>query len=282
MMDDDNETPVMYTPPGPSTMRPKGILKHSYRNSPSSPAPVATSPPPAAPPVDARIDRRSVDTTHSDKDITLHNTAINAGHRRASSSASRPGGVRRRSSISSNSASGTPVDDTSMRLKWDEANLYLTEQEKSSTMKIDEPKTPYACRYDPDEDADEMRALDAEDIVVDELDKAQHPSKIRHVAREDEIPGLELGEPEEALPEGGRMERSGSSGSASGKAVHVRDPAHVDNVGLSEEEKEKHRRFEAMRKRHYEMREVASHLGHAEGLDADDEDQEGNMNGGAQ
>lgn len=57
-----------------------------------------------------------------------------------------------------------------MRLKWDEANLYLTEQEKSSTMKIDEPKTPYAKHYDPAEDEEEIRALDANDIMVDELD----------------------------------------------------------------------------------------------------------------
>ena len=37
-----------------------------------------------------------------------------------------------------------------------------------------------------------------------------------------------------------------------------------------------------MRKRHYEMREVAHHLGHAEGLeDAEDEDGDVAMNGGA-
>ena len=47
-----------------------------------------------------------------------------------------------------------------MRLKWDEANLYLTEQEKNSTMKIDEPKTPYAKHYDPADDEDEVRMLD--------------------------------------------------------------------------------------------------------------------------
>lgn len=171
-----------------------------------------------------------------------------------------------------------------MRLQWDEANLYLTEQEKSSTMKIDEPKTPYAQRYDPDDDAEEMHALDTADIMVDELDQVQHPDKQRRVAREEEIPGLELGEPEEAVPlEAERMERSSSTGSGSGKAVHVREAAHVHNVGLSAEEREKHRKFEEMRKRHYEMREVASHLGHAEGLDAEEEDGDGDveMNGGA-
>jgi len=166
-----------------------------------------------------------------------------------------------------------------MRLKWDEANLYLTEQEKCSTMKIDEPKTPYAGHYDPDEDAEEIRALDAQELVVDELE-TDRPRK-RRVAREEEIPGLELGEPEEEVPvEAATMERSNSTGSA--KAVHVRDTAHVENVGLSEEEREKHRRFEEMRKRHYQMREVASHLGHAEGLGEDgEEDGDVQANGGA-
>lgn len=37
------------------------------------------------------------------------------------------------------------------RLKWDEANLELNEEQKDSTMKIDEPKTPY-IRYDPETD----------------------------------------------------------------------------------------------------------------------------------
>ena len=171
--------------------------------------------------------------------------------------------------------------DEGMRLKWDEANLYLTEQEKSSTMKIDEPKTPYAAHYDPDEDEEEMRALDAKDIVVDELDAARHPEKERshRMAREDDIPGLELGEPEEALPT--QMERTPSGH----KAVHVKDAEEkrkAENVGASEEEREKHRRFEEMRKRHYEMREVAHHLGHAEGLeDPEDEDGDVAMNGGA-
>src|SRR5579862_3738059 len=58
--------------------------------------------------------------------------------------------------LSSNShlAPQTPstTSSTSPRLKWDEANLYLTEQQKSSTMKINEPKTPYTRRYDPSED----------------------------------------------------------------------------------------------------------------------------------
>jgi protein phosphatase inhibitor 2 len=165
-----------------------------------------------------------------------------------------------------------------MRLKWDEANLYLTEQEKSSTMKIDEPKTPYAKHYDPAEDAEdeaELHMLEPDEIMVDELDRARagrSPGK-NAKAREEEIPGFSLGEPEEAVPENGfkddhagRME----------KAVHVSGEEHI---GLNAEEREKHRKFEEMRKKHYEMKDVASLLGHPEELDAMDEDEE--MNGNA-
>jgi protein phosphatase inhibitor 2 len=191
-----------------------------------------------------------------------------------------------------------------MRLKWDEANLYLTEQEKSATMKIDEPKTPYARRYDPSEDLDdeemgeapqgtheEVRTLDADDIYVDELDKVEHKSSgTKRNAREDEIPGLSLGEPEEAIPEtlpesSEQMERSGSH--RSDKAVHLTDDdegAHSygeDYVGLSAEEREKHRRFEELRKKHYEMKNVAGLLGHPEMVDNDGEDEDEEMNGTA-
>lgn len=164
-----------------------------------------------------------------------------------------------------------------MRLKWDEANLYLTEQEKSSTMKIDEPKTPYAKHYDPAEDEDELRTLDAEEIIVDELDKARAEGRSpanRGRAKEEEIPGLNLGEPEEAVPENEFDEHV----SKKEKAVHVSGEEHI---GLSQEEREKHKRFEEMRKKHYEMKNVASLLGHPEELDELDDDGDEPMNGNA-
>ena len=165
-----------------------------------------------------------------------------------------------------------------MRLQWDEANLYLTEQEKNSTMKIDEPKTPYAKHYDPTEDEDEIHAIDTDDILVDELEMNRDKGRLGRSpgksakAREEEIPGLSLGEPEEAVPEhefdeyGKKRERS----------VHV---AGEEHVGLSAEESEKHRKFEEMRKKHYEMKNVASLLGHPEeleGLDDDGDEVNGN------
>jgi len=158
-----------------------------------------------------------------------------------------------------------------MRLKWDEANLYLTEQEKSATMKIDEPKTPYAKHYDPTEDEEEIRTLDADEIMVDELDKAraERSSGKSSRAKEEEIPGLSLGEPEEAVPEN---DEDGS------RRVHVSGEEHV---GLSAEEIEKHKKFEEMRKKHYEMKNVASLLGHPEEIDALDDDGDEDMNGDA-
>lgn len=38
------------------------------------------------------------------------------------------------------------------QLRWDERNLLINEMEKSATMKIDEPKTPYEGGFDPNND----------------------------------------------------------------------------------------------------------------------------------
>ena len=138
-------------------------------------------------------------------------------------------------------------------------------------MKINEPKTPYAKHYDPSDDVDEPHTLDADDLVVDELDQAHGARKSR--TRESDIPGLELGEPEEMIPEtglGAGLDGHGSisrSGSAKGEKQVVVDSAvdmeggHGEMEGWSREEKEKHRKFEEMRKKHYEMKDVKDLLG---------------------
>ncbi|KAI9682454.1 MAG: hypothetical protein M1829_000246 [Trizodia sp. TS-e1964] len=269
-------SPAKGHPDSPVTdaKRPKGILKNSFHRSPSNPATLAAataaSPKTPASPAPAFGEL-------SDKDLTLQNTIQNAGHRRTSSSA-RPGVSNRRQSSAPGSQSGGE-EDNNPRLKWDEANLYLTEQEKSSTMKIDEPKTPYAKRYDPMEDEGEMSILNANTIKVDEFDILH--DKHTGNAREDDIPGLELGEPEEAInnmdDDRGRLVRSSS---VRGEKQVVVDPEPNDGLGhgeeiapLTEEEREKHMKFAEMRKKHYEMREVAGLLGHSEELDDEmDED----------
>ena len=202
-------------------------------------------------------------------------------------------------------------------------------------MKIDEPKTPYAKHYDPMEDPSDNE----EDVKMDQvshesgsasasasgastsldnskgnMDHHRAGRKAPRPGREDDIPGLSLGEPEEEIPEataqraqtGGRgstqatgavgppattetdsistshhtRDRSGSgSGSGSEKQVHVDDEgvghsAEDDLAALSPEEREKHLQFEAARKKHYEMGNVAQLLAHPEALPDEDEDSE--------
>ncbi|KAL8824585.1 MAG: hypothetical protein Q9170_008112 [Blastenia crenularia] len=264
--------------------RPKGILKNSFRNSPPFAAtvpsdyPTTTTSNPLYTPQSAPTDP-SASEPLSEKDIVLQNTLQNAGHRRNSSNPR--ASVSRRQS--SNAGPGQDPNPEG-RLKWDEANLYLAEQEKTATMKIDEPKTPYAKRYEPSEEEEaEMRMLDAQDLKVDELDKVKAEQGTDHSMREGDIPGLELGEPEEpfAMDGGGGAGDLSRSGSVKGEKQVVVDPVRdgghhgEENVGLSAEEKEKHRRFEQRRKQHYEMKDVKDLLGHPEELDEldDDEDQ---------
>ncbi|KAK2756423.1 hypothetical protein FQN54_005315 [Arachnomyces sp. PD_36] len=269
--------------------RPKGILKNS--SSFSNPAPAQPSP---TEPVAVSISPNEAPSARfSDKEITLQNTLQNAGRRR-SSSAARPGSTSRRHSSVAN---GQSEGDSSPRLKWDEANLYLTEQERTAKMKIDEPKTPYAPQYDPSADEDDLEMLDAEGglleaegLKVDELDQngAGHGRQQR--VREDDIPGLKLGEPEKALylNSGDNQdrivrERSMSNNSnRSDKHVVVGTDGDADTgdseLLTSEEAKKKHQEFEDRRKRHYEMRDVKGLLGHPEELDdmiEDDDDDAG-------
>ncbi|KFA64261.1 hypothetical protein S40285_06761 [Stachybotrys chlorohalonatus IBT 40285] len=251
------ESSAVHSPPGPEAKRPKGILKNSFQKSPP------TSP--------------QRERSMSEKEITIANTQINAGHRRSSSGA-RPPGSRRQSAHNSD-----PSLDSSQRLKWDEANLYLAEQDRTATMKIDEPKTPYAKHYDPAEDpSDEDEPM--EEGGPDYLGAAAARRKAQRRGAEDDIPGLSLGEPEEEVPppppSAPPMARVNSN-SGSEKSVHVDADAgahHPDDemVGLTAEEREKHRKFEELRKKHYEMGNVAQLLGHPEDLieeeDDDDDD----------
>ncbi len=148
-------------------------------------------------------------------------------------------------------------------------------------MKINEPKTPYAKHYDPAEDPsdeeDVPEPIDPDDVDMDRIDGVPSTTTATRRQRpgtEDEIPGLSLGEPEEAVPENDFGEPS----SKRPRAVHVdsngsgHDIDGDDLMGLSAEEREKHRRFEEMRKRHYEMKDVASLLGHPEDLEVEEED----------
>jgi protein phosphatase inhibitor 2 len=226
-----------------------GILKNSsscHRSPPHKPVTVIE---PSAPVTERAGSTEATDLT--ERDIVLQNTLQNAGRRRSSSNQSRTGTGSRRHSHHDDPANA----EGSPRLKWDEANLYLTEQERTPKMKIDEPKTPFAKGYDPMQDEEELRMLDAEDIAVDELD--EKPKKHAFDMR---IPDLDIGEPETA-PEFRRRE------SHSPKQVVVKEDVldgHLHMPGddpETPEEEEKHKQFEEARKKHYEMKNVANLLG---------------------
>lgn len=125
------------------------------------------------------------------------------------------------SNINCSEASSSP------RLKWDELNLYLTEQEKTSTMKITEPKTPYTRQYDASTSFDD----ETMDSDQESLNKQNN----------NDIPTFDLGEPQEKMP-------------VLLKQVVVKEAKlEKDNKTMqTPEDQQQRRRFEMMRKKHYE------------------------------
>ncbi|KAJ5795005.1 hypothetical protein N7457_001604 [Penicillium paradoxum] len=263
--------------------RPRGILKNSNSFQGTS-VPMTAISPPSVP---------TIPEPDETKELTLQNTLQNAGRRRSSSTTRLASNSRRQSTVS-------VYDENEPRLKWDEANLYLTEQEKTAKMKIDEPKTPYAPHYDPTEDDEQMRLDEAEDslinaqgLVVDELDKSTKPTHHRKAFSDDEIPDLELGEPEENMqnftsddPRVFRDRSMSTDSHKSEKHVHVgvedmngSDAPTDDPLLTTEEARAKHAHFEKQRKRHYEMRNIKELLAHPEDLDEEMEDANGSEPG---
>ncbi|KAJ9499917.1 hypothetical protein LTR99_008642 [Exophiala xenobiotica] len=269
---------VRHSPPPlhhPSTgnVRPKGILKNpsfsSASGRPASPVKESFQFPTATTPLDPEEER----------ELTLQNTLQNAGHRRSSSAARRTSASRRHSSAVSNEQQD---DQDKMRLKWDEANLYLAEQESGGRMKITEPKTPYQYGDAMEEDEEEDVAIDPRFVNVDEVDMAKKKPEKRQ--SESDIPGLELGEPEDEYavgtePEDSRIVRANSLSRESSKEKHVSvsdgsdGNGFTDQVGMpTREEQEKHRQFEEQRKKHYEMKDIKGLLGHSEEMNGDDDE----------
>lgn len=195
------------------------------------------------------------------------NTELNAGDAAQRRSSSNPRGSlgRRQSSQTGRAGGDGEHDESGTRLKWDEANLYLNEGQMGGKMKIDEPKTPFAKNYDPAEDEEELANLNAQEIAVDELElnKARKGRANSGAgAKMADIPGLDLGEPE--LEPAPRRDSDGE------RRVHV-DSNDMDVDGgrhgeeegaeMSSEEREKHEKFEQMRKKHYEMKNIKDLLG---------------------
>ncbi|QPG76685.1 hypothetical protein FOA43_004079 [Brettanomyces nanus] len=115
-------------------------------------------------------------------------------------------------------------------LKWDEKNILLNEQEKSATMKIDEPKTPYEGGFNPN---NEYYRPDEDDTTgeyeMGEINLGEGVADDKNVVPNDTI---EVVEPE--------VDES---------VEKLVDPSTEE---LTPEEK--HRIFELKRKQHYHMK----------------------------
>jgi protein phosphatase inhibitor 2 len=201
-------------------------------------------------------------TDDFDRTAVLENTRANAQLNDVGSTIRRVStgegsGPSRKNSFSTDSA-GSQEQGPQDHLKWDEANLYLAEQEKNATMKITEPKTPYQGAvgdseyYMPDEEEENVKTRDNTVLNVDELDgfslgEAEVSAPSRHLAEEDRI----IPSPELNL-EGAKLDQAEEE--------------------MEETPEQKHKRFEVMRKSHYHMKGAV--LKHPLQVDEDDDEDE--------
>ncbi|EDK46040.1 conserved hypothetical protein [Lodderomyces elongisporus NRRL YB-4239] len=163
---------------------------------------------------------------------------------------------------------GIDPDDLSQspheHLKWDEVNIYKNEQEKSATMKIDEPKTPYEGGFNPE--GEYYKDDDNEDGENGETD----------------IPEFELGEGEydklsqdahSSSLHGGQVIKDESQNQEQDWDQNRDAEEEQDQEPLSAEER--HRRFEEKRKEHYHLKALP--LKHKIDI-PDEDDTDGNAN----
>ena len=133
------------------------------------------------------------------------------------------------------------------QLRWDERNLLVNEMEKSATMKIDEPKTPYEGGFDPNNDY--YRTDNEVDGDADQED------------------AFELGE---GLDDADDVKK-GQIEVVGGEAPEAQASQVPDAAEPSAEEK--HRIFEEKRKQHYHLAApLKEHHGLAAAADDDDDD----------
>ena len=97
---------------------------------------------------DEKRERREL-ADELDRKEVIRNTMLNAN---LASESSKGDEIRAKIAKARKLSTGNGADGNgnNEHLKWDEINLYKTEQEKCATMKIDEPKTPYTGGFNPD------------------------------------------------------------------------------------------------------------------------------------
>ncbi|KAF9924198.1 hypothetical protein FBU30_005793 [Linnemannia zychae] len=134
-------------------------------------------------------------------------------------------------------------EERAPRLKWDEENLTTTEAQKDSTMKVDEPKTPYVY-YDPHQD----KVINIDDIDALLLDEQKHPSMLKTFSTPSDMEGIAY--------DGG--DRVGNVGN--GENSDEWEESNDEDVELPSKKMD-HGKFAKMRAEHYQMKQALK-LGH--------------------
>ncbi|CCD26828.1 PP1-complex regulatory subunit GLC8 NDAI_0I02600 [Naumovozyma dairenensis CBS 421] len=160
----------------------------------------------------------------------------------------------------------TPKDTISLkheqdeRLQWNQKNLNENEitKQQFQDIHIDEPKTPYQGAVDP---AGEYYRVDEDDLADD---KAFNGNGITNInpGDDDDFNDFSLGEPEFKIDQTGgqfdgddRIEEEHVSMKQDDDGNQNDENVNDDDDEAAEKEA-KHRRFEEMRKKHYNLKEV--------------------------
>lgn len=171
--------------------------------------------------------------------------------------------IGRRRSSSSSSHGFPPKDSLQMkldeeeRLQWNKRNLEENEitKQQFQDIHVDEPKTPYQGAVDPE--GEYYRDDDEED---DDDNNNEGPSGIPPLPNDAELDDFTLGEPEYAIDDS--EEKSAKVNET--HDVHMADDPVQSNEDEEDEEELdeeaakalKHKKFEEMRKKHYNLREM--------------------------
>lgn len=217
----------------PDQIKTKGILRNKNQSSPVASSENGT-------PTSSIIEGNIEPTVPFDRKAVLENTRANAQIHSVGNAIIQKNKTELEDELSKDPEYAAAA--VAAHLKWNEANLYLNEQEKSATMKITEPKTPFQGAvgdseyYKPDEDDEELNLPSALDSLDGEA--------------------LSLGEPEVSGPD--------PTIQANRIIVDEKDNEKREGEEESGDEpeetpEERHKRFEAMRKNHYFMKGAVLH-----------------------